>query len=112
MMLLTALIGLVMYFYFHFDPQALAVESVLVSLIVAGHREEALVRIFVRASPGVMHAHRVVCRDRPVKKTPSLAACVLLSKLAEDLLDLPELQDRVFTGYKITVRDGLKHGWS
>jgi hypothetical protein len=79
---------------------------------MTGHCKEALIRVLIRAPPGVMHTHWVIRRDRPVKKTPSLAACVLLSKLAEDLLDLPKLQDGVFTGYKITVRDGLKHGWS
>ena len=99
-------------FNFDLDPQSLAVKTILVSLIMAGHGEEALIRIFVRASPGVVHSHRVIRRDGPVEKTPSLAAGILLAQLAEDLLDLPKLQNGVFASNKIAVGDGLEHGCS
>ena len=46
------------------DPQALAVEAVLVALVLAEHRVEALVEVLVGAAPGVVDAHRVVGRDR------------------------------------------------
>ena len=59
------------------DPQALAVEPVLVALVVAEHRLEALVEVLVGPAPGVMDAHRVVGRDRAVEEAPALAARVL-----------------------------------
>ena len=58
---------------FHFDPQPLTVEPVLVSLVMAGHREETLIRILVRSAPGVVNSHRIVGRDRPVQKAPAFA---------------------------------------
>ena len=82
-----------LFFHFHFNPQTLTVKPVLISQIVSGHRKKTLIGIFVRAAPGVMNSHRVVRCDRPVKKTPSLAAGILLPKLAKDLLDLPKLQN-------------------
>ena len=48
------------------DPQALAVEAVLVALPLAEHGVVALVEVLVGAAPGVVDAHRVVRRDRPV----------------------------------------------
>ncbi len=53
---------------FNLDPQTLAVKAVLVSLVVSGHREETLVRILIRATPGMMDAHWVVGRDGPSRK--------------------------------------------
>ena len=94
---------------FDLNPQSLTVEPVLVSLVVASHGEKALIRIFVRSAPGVVNAHRVVGRDRSVEKAPSFAACIFATQLLKNLLDIPELQDRVFTSNKIAVGDGLKH---
>ena len=59
------------------DPQALAVEAVLVALVLAEHRVEALVEVLVGAAPGVVDAHRVVGGDRPVEEAPARAAGVL-----------------------------------
>ena len=59
------------------DPQALAVEAVLVALVLAQHRVEPLVQVLVRAAPGVVDAHRVVGRDRPVEEAPARAPGVL-----------------------------------
>ena len=55
------------------DPQALAVEAVLVALVLAQHRVEALVQVLVRAAPRVVDAHRVVGGDRPVEEAPARA---------------------------------------
>ena len=96
-------------FDFDFDPQSLAVETVLVAQVVAGHGEESLVGVLVGAAPGVVNAHRVVGGDRPVEKAPALAARILSSQLLKCLLVPPELQNRVFAGNKIAVGDGLKH---
>ena len=94
---------------FDLDPQSLTVEAVLVTLVVAGHREEALIGILVRSSPGMMHAHRIVRRDGPVEKAPTFATRVLASQLLKRLLGFPEFQYGVFAGNKIAVSDGLKH---
>ena len=59
------------------DPQALAVEAVLVALVLAQHRVEPLVEVLVRAAPGVVDAHRVVGGDRPVEEAPAGSAGVL-----------------------------------
>ncbi len=56
----------------------LAVEPVLIAEFVPGHREEALVGIFERPAPGVVHAHRVVGGNRAIQKTPLGLARVFL----------------------------------
>ena len=48
------------------DPEALAVEAVLVALVEAAERLVALEDVLERAPPRVVHAHRVVRRDRAV----------------------------------------------
>ena len=53
------------------DPQPLAVESVLVALPLAEHGVVALVEILVGATPRVVHAHRVIGRDRAVEEAPA-----------------------------------------
>ena len=60
------------------DPEALAVEAVLVAQLVAGHGEVALVGVLVGAAPGVVDAHRVVGGDRAVEEGPLRLAAVLL----------------------------------
>ncbi len=96
-------------FNFHLDPQSLAVETVLESLIMAGHRKEPLVRVFVRAAPGMVNAHRVVGGDGTVEKAPTFATCVFSSQLLKRLLLKPEFQYGMFAGDKIAVGDRLKH---
>ena len=96
-------------FNFNFDPKSLAIEAVLVSLIMAGHCEETLIGIFVRAAPGMVNAHWVIGSDGPVEKAPSLATRVFASQLLKRLLLKPELQNGMFASNKIAVRDGLKH---
>ena len=96
-------------FNFHLDPQSLAVETVLESLIMAGHRKKPLVRVFVRAAPGMVNAHRVVGGDGTVEKAPTFATCVFSSQLLKRLLLKPEFQDGMFAGDKIAVGDMLKH---
>ncbi len=62
---------------FDFDPKALAIEAVLVAQFMSGHREKTLVRILVGAAPSVVHAHRVVGRNRTVEEAPPRFAGVL-----------------------------------
>ncbi len=96
-------------FDFDFHPQSLAVETVLETLIMAGHRKEPLIRVFVSAAPGVMDSHGVIGGDGTVEKAPMLATSVLSSQLLKCLLLKPEFQNGMFAGYKIAVGDRLKH---
>ena len=94
------------------DPQPLAVEPVLITQFVPGHREKSLVGVFVGSAPGVMHAHGVVGGDRAVEKTPLRLAGVFLAELLEHVLLGPKLQDLVFSADKIRLGDFFKHGGS
>ena len=65
------------------DPEALAVEAVLVALVEAAQRLVALEDVLERPAPGVVHAHRVVRGDRAVDEAEPLAASVLLAQPLE-----------------------------
>ena len=75
------------------DPEALAVEAVLVALVEAPERLVALEDVLQRSSPRVMDAHRVVRRDRAVHEAEARPAAVQLPELLERVLPLPELED-------------------
>ena len=74
------------------DPQPLAVEAVLVALVAAQHGVVALPDVLQRAAPGVVHAHRVVGRDRAVEERVGGAAAVLVAELLEGALALPAIE--------------------
>ena len=71
------------------DPEALAVEAVLVALVVAARGVVALEDVLQRAAPGVVDAHRVVGRDRAVDEAEARAAGVLLAQALERALCPP-----------------------
>src|SRR5207244_7724193 len=71
------------------DPEPLAVEAVLIALVEAAQRLVALEDVLERAAPGVVDAHRVVRRDRPVDEREALAASVPLPQLLEDAFAVP-----------------------
>ena len=73
----------------HLDPEALAVEAVLVALVEAAQRLVALEDVLERPAPRVVHAHRVVRGDRAVDEAEPLAAAVLLAQLLERPLGIP-----------------------
>ena len=100
-----------LFLHFDLNPQPLAVEAVLVSLVMASHREEALIRIFVRSAPCVMHAHRIIGGDGPIQKTPPLLTAIFFPQLAECVVLSPEVKDEVFARNEVAVGNGLKH-WS
>ena len=77
------------------DPQPLAVEAVLVALVLAERRVVALEQVLQRAAPGVVHAHRVVGRDRAVDERVRRPAGVLLAQLLERAVALPALEHPV-----------------
>ena len=77
------------------DPQALAVEPVLPALVLAEHGVEALEEVLVGPAPGVVDAHRVVGRDRPVEEAPGRPARVLGAQPREGRALPPLLEDLV-----------------
>jgi cell envelope-related function transcriptional attenuator common domain len=95
------------------DPQALAVEPVLVALILAEHRVEALVEVLVGPTPGVVDTHRVVGRDRTVEEAPSRAIGILGAQSGERPTVAPPFQDLVLLGDEVGLRaDGSEHSAS
>ena len=66
------------------DPEALAVESVLVALVVAAERLVALEDVLQRAPPGGVDAeHRLVRGDGTVEEAEPRPVRVLLAELRE-----------------------------
>src|SRR5579859_339140 len=78
---------------FDLYPQSLAIESVLVAQRAAAHSVVALVHVLKRAAPSVMHAHGIICGDRPVKKRPARPAHILPPELLKNPFLLPEAQN-------------------
>jgi hypothetical protein len=76
---------------------------------VSGHCKETLVGILVGSAPRVMHSHRIVRRNRTIKKAPARLTGVPAAQLSEGILFLPEFQNRMFSENKITVSNGLEH---
>src|SRR4029077_12073865 len=73
----------------HLDPEALRVEAVLVALLLAEHRVEALERILVRAPPRVVHPHRIFPVNRPVDERPPPLRRFVATDIAPDHVALP-----------------------
>ena len=94
-------------------PQALAVEAVLVALVLAEHGVEALVQVLVGAPPGVVDAHRVVGRDRPVEEAPLGTAGVLRAQPGERPAVAPLVEDLVLLRDEVGLRaDRSEHSAS
>ena len=74
------------------DPEPLAVEPVLVTLVEAPKGLVALEHVLERPSPAVVRAHRVVGRERPVDEAEALAPAVSLPELVERPLAIPRLE--------------------
>ena len=92
------------------DPEALAVEAVLVALVEAAKRLVALEDVLERPPPGVMDAHRVVRGDRAVHEAEARASPVQLAELLEGPLALPELEDLELEMVMVRlVREGWEH---
>src|SRR5262249_53290171 len=85
------------------DPQALAVEAVLVALVAAEHGVVALEGVLVSPPPGVVDAHRVVRGDRPVEEGPDRPVRVPCAQLVEDLVRLPERENLALLGREIDL---------
>ncbi len=93
----------------HLDPQTLAVEAVLVTLVLPEHRVEALVNVLVRPAPGVVHAHRVVRSYGSVEERPALVGGVLRPQQRERVALAPRSENLVLERRQIRLpRDRLK----
>jgi hypothetical protein len=74
------------------DPQALAVEAVLVALVMTAQRLVPLEDVFQRPPPRRVHGERLVGRYRTVDEAEPRSLRVLLAEPAEGLLALPTIQ--------------------
>jgi hypothetical protein len=94
------------------DPEALAVEPVLVALVVAAERLVALEDVLQRPPPGGVDAeHHPVRRDGAVDEAEAGAVRVLLAEPLEGPFPLPESEDLALEGVVIRlVREGCEHG--
>ncbi len=92
------------------DPEALAVEAVLVALMVAAQRLVALEDVLQRAPPRRVDAGASVRRHRPVDEAERRPAPIQLAQPFERLLALPELEDlELERGMVGLVRQGCEH---
>src|SRR5207247_8279986 len=85
------------------DPEALAVEAVLIAELVTAERLVALEDVLERPAPAVVGPHRVVRGDRPVHEAERPAAAVLLPQPLEDPLGLPPGEDLPFEGEVVGI---------
>ena len=72
------------FFDVDLDPQALAVEAVLVALLEALHRLVALKQVLIRPAPSVVNAHGVVGRDGTIHEGEPLAGAVVANEVLFD----------------------------
>ena len=93
------------------DPEALAVEPVLVALMVAAKRFVALEDVLQRPPPGGVDAEdHPVRRHGPVDEAELRPAGVELTQLLECALALPELEDlELERGVVGLVRQSCEH---
>src|SRR5579859_1446558 len=76
-------------------PESLAVKALLPAQLLSQHAMVAVIQIFQRAPPGVMHAHGVICGDGAINERPPGATTRLGPHLLEDLLCSPQAQDAI-----------------
>ena len=96
------------------DPEALAVEAVLVALVVAPEGLVALEDVLQRAAPGRVDGEGLVRRHRPVEERELRAVRVLRAQLLEDPLRLPPREDLLLEGgvvghHRQRLEDFLDH---
>ena len=89
------------FFHLDFDPQPLAIEAILIAQFLAVHGVVALVHVFQRSSPGVVHAHGIVGGDGAVEERPRRAASCLRAQFPEDLAFFPKAQEFALHSWKI-----------
>src|SRR5262249_62113495 len=94
------------------DPEALAVEAVLVALVEAPERLVALEDVLQRPAPGRMDAEGLVRRHRAVDERERRAALVLCPQLLEDPGVLPPDEDLLLEGGVIRHRRQRLEDWS
>jgi hypothetical protein len=93
------------------DPEALAVEAVLVALVVAAQGLVALEDVLQRPPPGGVHAERLVRGDGPVDEGEARAAAVSLAQLREGTLAFPPREDLLLEGGMVGHRRQRLKDW-
>src|SRR5262249_53966751 len=86
------------------DPEALAVEAILVAEPLAEHGVIALVGVLVGTPPGMVNTHGVVGSDGAVEEGPARAILVLVEKQLEGSCFVPELEDGALLTREIDLR--------
>ena len=90
--------------YIDLHPESLTVKAILIALLIALHGFKALIKILVRAAPGMMDAHRIVGRDRAIHERVSfLALRIAAYVLLADVMIVPPILD---TGNKWEAKLG------
>jgi len=88
-----------------FDPETLAVESVLPAFVFALHGVVTLVKVFVGAAPGVVNAHGVVGGDGTVDKAEDAVLFFGFGAQAAQFVErvgfLPVIEDVIFEFYEV-----------
>ncbi len=85
------------------DPEALAVEAVLLALVVAAHGLIALEHVLEGTPPGMVHAHRVVGGDGTIYEREPGTSPELFPELFESASALPEVEYLVLLFDKINL---------
>ncbi len=102
-----------LFLYFDLDPEALAIEAILPALIESPHGMISLEDVLVGPSPGVVHAHGVVGRNRTIDEREYGVAAQLLLELLERPNLIPEFKDLVLESREIdAARYRLVHRFS
>ena len=86
---------------FHFHPQALRIEAVLILAGFAEHGVVTDIHILHSPAPGVVNTHGVIRGDRTVEETEAFAVLILFDELVEATVVFPEFEHRFFDSYKI-----------
>src|SRR5215212_3572067 len=98
------------------DPEALAVEAVLVALVESAQRLVALEDVLQSPAPGGVDTEDHPVRShRSVDEAPPRAAAVLLAQPVEGVLPLPQIEDlllkrRVIRHPGKRLENRLRHG--
>ena len=95
--------------HLHLDPQALAVEPVLVALVEPAHGLVALDDVLVGAAARVMDAHGVVGGDRPVEEREPGPAAVGGHEAVEDAVAVPLGERLASDGDEVERSWSLEH---
>ncbi len=86
---------------FHFHPESLAVEAILIAQIVPFHGMVSLEDVFVSAPPSMVNTHRIIGCNRTINEGPFLLAVIRRYQFLEDIIFFPVIEHFMLKSYKI-----------